>query len=134
MEFVFYYGKTAYICINYIVEKKKITKLYSTSFELAYKYFSVVAALNSIKLANRELELLAFTALKGTISTGGAKHEFITQYGSSMGTIGNIIHVLSGHKLLVKKDKKYIVNPILIVDFNQPLEVTLNLNAKREVI
>lgn len=112
---------------NYNVEKKKITKSYSSAFELAYKYFSVVTALNSIKLKPREMELLVFTSIKGTISTGGAKHEFITMYGSSMGTIGNIIHVLSKHKLIVKKDKKYIINPVLNISFEDGILLTLDL-------
>lgn len=109
------------------MEKKKITKSYTSALDLAHKYFTVVTTLNSIKLTDREMELLVFTAIKGTISTGGAKHEFIETYGSSMGTIGNIIHTLSKHKLIVKKDKKYIINPVLNIDFNSPLLLVLDL-------
>lgn len=112
------------------MEKKKIRKTYGTQYQLAHNYFSVVTALNSIRLKEREMQLLVFTAIKGTISTGGAKHEFITMYGSSMGTIGNIIHSLSKYKLIVKVDRKYIVNPKINLDFSKPLLLILELNAE----
>lgn len=110
---------------------KKITKTYSSSFEMAYKYFSIISLLNSIKLRNRELELLAFTLIKGTISTGGAKYEFITQHGSSMGTIGNMIDRLSKLNFIIKRDKRYIINPILQIDVSKPFELSVKIDAKR---
>ncbi len=109
------------------MEKKKITKKYESPFEVAYKYFAVVATLNSIKMWNRELQLLAFIATRGSISTGGMSEEFKLTYGSSYGTIRNVAGKLVKKKFLVKINNKYTINPQLKLDFTNPVFILLEL-------
>lgn len=98
---------------------QKIKREYNTPVEVAQKYYAMRLALNNIFLSNRELQLLAFTAVRGTISSSSAKEEFVRQFGSTVDTINNMISRLSRHpsKLLVKINGKTRINPALVLDF-----------------
>jgi hypothetical protein len=99
---------------------QKIKREYRTPVEIALKYYAIRLALNNIFLSKRELELLSFTAVRGTISSSSAKDEFVRQFGSSKDTINNMISKLSRHpsKLLVKVNGKTRINPALVIDFS----------------
>lgn len=78
-----------------------------------------------------ELNLLAFTAVRGTISSGGAKEKFIEMFPTSTkASIGNAVYKLTQKGLLIKKDKKIVVNPSIILNFSMPLILQIKLNGK----
>lgn len=111
---------------NYSVQKMR--KGYTSPLRVAIKYYQILSALNNLKLAKREIELMAFTAIRGTISSSMAKNTFIDQFGSSKATIGNIIYKLSKIGLLVKDgDGRVVVNPGILVDFNNNIVIQLKL-------
>ena len=76
--------------MNEKVIVQEINKEYKTPIEIAIKYFSIVLTLSDIYLPPRDLELLAFIAVRGTISSPSAKDEFIKQFDSTIGTINNM--------------------------------------------
>lgn len=98
---------------------QKLKKEYNGSLEVAIQYVTIISAFNSLHLTKREIQLLAFTALKGNISSGGKKDEFISIFGSSIATIGNIIHKLGKKKLLQHIEGKTKIHPSLQLDFSK---------------
>lgn len=96
---------------------QKIKKEYESPIEIALKYYSIILKLNNIPIPNRELELLAFIAVRGTISSPSARDEFIKQFQSTPGTINNMISKLSKLGLIVKQNSKYRVRPSINIDF-----------------
>lgn len=111
---------------------KTIKKTYKDKIEAGVIWFKFITSLNNISLAKRELELMAFTNNRGTISSTSAKNDFCIMFDSSMGTISNITARLLKRKLLVKEKGKIKVNPSLAVDFDNDLVVRFYVNINRE--
>lgn len=112
-----------------IVQKISISN--DDSFQRAIRYYTVILSLNNIFLPPMELNLLAFTGSRGTISSGGAKEKFIEMFPTATkASIGNTIYKLTKRLLLVKIDKKIVVNPEISINFNLPLILQIKLNGK----
>lgn len=109
-------------------------KNYSQPYEVAYAYIKLVVTLNQIHLTPREMQLLAFTAVKGSISSGGAKKLFIEQFNSSMATVGNLIHTLSQKGALVKEGKHIRPIPAFRLDFTKNVSLVFKLEKTNDQV
>lgn len=108
---------------------QKLRKSYPIAVEVGIKYYSILSAINNLELTNREIQLIAFTAVRGTISSGGARESFLQMFGSTKGFLSNMIGRLVKRSLLVKKDGRISVNPIILLDFECPLVLQINLSV-----
>jgi hypothetical protein len=97
------------------------------SFALAEKYYSILSAINNLKLTQREIQLVAFTAIKGNISYANIRQEFCERYASTGPTINNIISKLKKIKVLVKDGTKVKVNPMIILPFEKDITLEIKL-------
>jgi len=111
---------------------QRFNKDLSTELEIAKRYYSIVSVMGDLELTEREIQLVAFTAIKGNISYSSNREEFCKEYNSSSPTINNIISKLKKKNLLIKDSGKIKVNPRILLDFNQ--EITLILNFKKNEI
>lgn len=95
---------------------------------IAEKYYSFLSEMNSLALTTREIQLVAFTAVKGNISNGNVREEFIKKHRTSSATINNIISKLKKLGIFVKKEGKIKVNPVISLDFSKDviLQITLS--------
>lgn len=108
---------------------QKLRKQEKGPMDLAIRYYMILSAINDIGLTEREIQLIAFTAIKGNILYPDIKEEFCTLYKSSSPTINNIISKLKKLSILVKDGNKIKVNPKILLNFedsNIVLQVTLN--------
>lgn len=114
---------------------QKITKKSEDSFALAEMYYSILSVINSLKLTNREIQLLAYSAVKGNLSNANVKEGFKNKYDTSLPTVTNIISRLRKIGVLIKKDRKIIINPVIALDFEQEVHLNIRLyaEAKQEV-
>lgn len=110
---------------------QKLSKDSSNRLELAQKYYSLISALNSLNLTEREIQLIAFSAVRGSISFATVREEFCDLYQSSFPTINNMVSKLKKSFVLIKQGKQIVVNPRIALDFSKPLilQITLTLNA-----
>lgn len=99
----------------------------STDIELAEKYYSILSAINNIHLTEREIQLIAFTAIKGNITYANVREEFCKTYNSTSPTINNIISKLKKIGIFVKENGKVKVNPIIVIDFKKDLFLDIKL-------
>lgn len=109
-----------------IVQKLRIA---ADEFILAEKYYAILSVINNLKLTQREIQLIAFTALKGNMSYKHIREEFCLKYGTTSPTINNMISKLKRLNIFVKDRAKIKVNPIIILPFAQAeivLEIKLN--------
>lgn len=113
---------------------QKLKYVVENPLQRAERYFAIISVLNNLELAKREIQLLAFTAVRGNIGSASSKGEFVQQYDSSLATVGNIITKLSKElegtnlRLLVKEGKKMVtVNRALLLDFNKGLVLQITL-------
>jgi len=106
---------------------QKLKNSSEDSFSLAEKYYSILSAVNSLKLTHREIQLVAFTAIKGNISYSNIRQEFCDRYGSTSPTINNIISKLKRVNILIKDGTKVKVNPMIILPFEKDVTLEIKL-------
>ncbi len=105
---------------------QRITLKEKDALLMAKRYYSILSAISNISLTEREIQLIAFTAVKGNISYSTNRDEFCTLYKSSSPTINNIISKLKKLGLLVKDGGKIKVNPLYLLDFNNNLVIQIS--------
>ena len=109
---------------------QRIRKECDDKFVIAGRYYSVISALNDLKLTERELQLVAFTAVRGNMSYANIRQDFCNVYGTSFATINNMISRMKKIGVFVKEGGKVKVAPAILLDFsnNIVLQVKLEYN------
>jgi hypothetical protein len=110
-----------------IIIVQRLKKNVSTDIELAEKYYSILSAINSLKLTEREIQLIAFTAVKGNITYANVREEFCKRYNSTSPSINNIISKLKRVGIFIKENGKVKVNPIIVINFTKDLTLDIKL-------
>jgi TATA-box binding protein (TBP) (component of TFIID and TFIIIB) len=106
---------------------QKLKRSIDTDIELAEKYYSLLSAVNSLKLTEREIQLIAFTSIKGNITYANVREEFCNKYNSTSPSINNIISKLKKVGIFIKENGKVKVNPIISIDFTKDLTLEIKL-------
>ena len=106
---------------------QRLKKSSEDSYAVAEKYYSLLSTLNKLQLTEREIQLIAFTAIKGNISYANVRQEFCDKYKSSPPTINNIISKLKKVGIFVKDGTKVKVNPAIILNFENNIVLQISL-------
>ena len=109
-----------------------LRKDFKEPLERALRYYSMISVWNNLNLSQRQIQLLAHTAVRGTISSLSSKEEFCKLFGSSPATVNNMISELSSIGLLVKVQGKYKVNKAIDLDFSKDLILVFKLFGSQE--
>ena len=108
-----------------IVQKLKVIR--DDSFLLAEKYYAILSAINNLKLTQREIQLIAFTAISGNMSYKYIREEFCNKHDTTSATINNIISKLKRMGVLVKDGSKIKVNPVILLNFSNDVMLEVKL-------
>ena len=114
---------------NTVIQELK--KSLEDEYVVAQKYYSILSAINNLNLTKREIELIAFTAVKGTISYANSRAQFCEKYNTT--TANNIVSKLKKVGIFVKHLGKIKVNPIIVIDFKKNLNLVIRLVHNEEV-
>jgi DNA-binding MarR family transcriptional regulator len=106
---------------------QKLKKQVEDEYVRAEKYYTILSAVNNLKLTEREIQLIAYTAIKGNITYANVREEFCKKYKTSSPTINNIISKLKKMNIFIKQDGKVKINPIIVLDFNKELSLQISL-------
>jgi len=106
---------------------QSLKKVVQTDIQLAEKYYSVLFTINNLHLTEREIQLIAFTAIKGNITYANVREEFCKTYNSTSPTINNIVSKLKRLGIFIKENGKVKVNPKIIIDFHKDLMLNIKL-------
>ena len=106
---------------------QSLKKDVSTDFQLAEKYYNILFTINNLHLTEREIQLIAFTAIKGNITYANVREEFCKTYNSTSPTINNIVSKLKRLGIFIKENGKVKVNPKIIIDFKKDLMLNIKL-------
>ena len=106
---------------------QRMKKQEADNFSLAEKYYSILSAVNNLKLTQREIQLIAFTAIRGNISYANIRQEFCEKYKTTSPTINNIISKLKKVGIFVKDGSKVKVNPVIILPFDKDVTLEIKL-------
>ncbi len=113
--------------LNYDMIVQSLKRNISSDVELAEKYYNVLFVINNIHLTEREIQLVAFTAIKGNITFANVREEFCKTYNSSSASINNIISKLKKIGIFIKENGKVKINPKIIIDFTKDLMLNIKL-------
>jgi hypothetical protein len=111
---------------------QKLAMQHSDKYKLAQKYYSLISALNNLKLTEREIQLVAYTAIKGTITYANARTEFCQMYNTTTATINNIVSKLKKVGIFIKEDSKVKVNPVIVLDFDKHINLFIQLEHEED--
>ena len=106
---------------------QRLKKPVEDDIVLAEKYYRILSAVNDLKLTNREIQLIAFAAVKGNISYANIRQEFCAQYKSTSAAINNITSKLKKMGVFVKDGTKVKVNPLILLNFNRDIILQISL-------
>lgn len=106
---------------------QKLQKKLPSNIEKAIRYYSILSVVDNLKLTHKQVELLAFTSVRGTITSPSARREFVEMFDSSLQSLENIKNKLKRRGWLVEVDKKYRVNPRVNLDFSRDIFLQINL-------
>jgi prefoldin subunit 5 len=119
------------------LEKRVVLQRLQKSFTPLSKgvvYYTIISAFNSLRLTDREIQLLAYTNFRGTISSITAKNQFCNIYDTSLATVNNLISKLKKKKLLVKTGGKICVNHVLNINLKDKAILHIKLNNATEEV
>jgi hypothetical protein len=106
---------------------QKLQRKLPSNIEKAIMYYTILSVVNNLKLTDKQVELLAFTSVRGTITSPSARSEFVEMFDSSLQSLENIKNKLKRKGWLVEVDKKYRVNPRVNLDFTRDIVLQINL-------
>lgn len=109
---------------------QRLKKAVDTDLQLAEKYYSILSAINNLNLTQREIQLVAFTAIKGNITYANVREEFCKLHNTTSPTINNIISKLKKIGIFIKEGGKVKINPMIVIDFKK--DVTLGITLVHE--
>ena len=113
------------------MEVQRLNKIVNDEYETAQQYYEILGVLNDLGLAKGEIQLIAFTAIKGNITLGNIRKEYCTKYDTTIATINNIVHRMKKKNIIHKVDGMLIVNPkINQIDFSQDLGLIISVTQK----
>jgi len=112
---------------------QKLRKGFEDKYTLAQKYYGILSVLNNLSLTEREIQLIAYTAIRGSVSFANVRKDFCERYDSSNATVNNIVSRMKKLGVMIKDEGKVKLNPIVALDFEKDviLQVILS-NEKRE--
>lgn len=122
-----------YICTNHhVIMEKRITyqKLgasFKDRYALAQRYYELLFCLNSFNVTEREIELIAFTAIKGNISFANVKEEFCKKHKTTLATVNNMISRLKKIGIFIKEEDKMKVLPRIVLNFENDITLEMKL-------
>ena len=111
---------------------QKLQKSLDDEYAIAQQYYSILSAINNLGLTKREIELIAYTAVKGTISYANVRAQFCERYNTTTATINNIVSKLKKIGIFVKDSGKVKVNPVIVLDFQKNLNLVIRIAHNEE--
>ena len=119
---------------------QKLNKGVDSNIQLAEKYYAILSSINDLDLTTREIQLIAFTAIKGNITHANIRDEFCRVYNTTSPTINNIISKLKKKGIFIKsvtKEDEYPnkvkVNPKIVLDFSKDIVLQITLSHDKQV-
>ena len=109
---------------NVITQRMKVV---GDALKKAERYYNILSAVNDLKLTQKEIQLIAFMSVKGSISLSSVRSEFCREYATSEPTIYNIISRMKKIGIFTKEDNRVKLNPRIALDFNKNIKLEVVL-------
>ena len=105
-------------------------KTYDDRMGKAFKYYSLISILHSYNLTKKQIQLLSFTAIRGTITPPQARKDFQAQFKCPEASINNLKSQLTKKGLLIKDNGQHRVWPKIKPDFSLDIILQTHMNGQ----
>lgn len=113
------------------MEVQRLAVITKDRYQRCQKYFQVLNALNDLGLTKSEINLIAYTALNGDITSSEHRKEFCEMYSTTTATINNMVDRLKKKNILQKDKRLIFVNPVLTkVPFDESFALVITINKE----
>jgi DNA-binding MarR family transcriptional regulator len=102
---------------------QRLKKELDNDTSVSYRYYSVLSALNDLELTEREVQLMSFIAVSGSISIPSNREKFCSTYQTTGATVNNMVSKLKKRNLLLK----IVVNPLISLDFSSDISLEIKI-------
>ena len=109
---------------------QRMVYMLGDKYIIAQRYYGVLSVMNGLGLTEREIQLVAYAAIRGNMSYANIRGEFCERYKTSGATINNMISKLKRMGIFIKDNGKVKVSPKLILNFDN--DVVLQVSMKHE--
>jgi len=106
---------------------QKMKKGHKNVLSMAQCYYNILSVFNEIGLTEREVQLIAFIAVRGNIMGKELKHEFCKKYSTTTPTINNMVSRLKKKEMLIKKDGRIVVEPAIALNFKNNILLEIRI-------
>ena len=109
---------------------QKFKPTIDSEFEVAKRYYAVVSGVSELSLTDMELNLLAYMAVKGSISNTNVKSNFCEAFLSTEKSVNNVINRLTKRGLLYKHEGKVKILQNIALNFKEPVIIKITFDAE----
>jgi len=114
------------------MKAQRLNKEVQNRFDVAHKYYQILSVLNDMRLSEGEVQLMAYTAIRGNITEKKFRKEYCIFYDTTIATINNVVHRLKKRKLLLKDNGIIFINPsINTLDYSEGISLIVNLTLEQ---
>lgn len=106
---------------------QRLKKTITADVDVAQRYYAILSALNDFQLTEREAQLMAFIATHGSVSISENRKKFCEDFATTSATVNNMVSKLKKKSLLIKKEGRIVVNPIISLNFKKDLQLEIKL-------
>lgn len=75
---------------------------------VSYRYYSVLSALNDLMLTTREVQLMSFIAVSGSISVPSNRDKFCKTYKTTGATVNNMVSKLKKEIFFLRRMERLL--------------------------
>ena len=111
-----------------LITYQRLRKVYGDSYKVAEGYYGIMSVLNGIGMTEREVQLVAYTAIRGNITYGNVRDEFCRRHNTSGATINNMVSRLKRLNVFIKENGKVRVNPKLVMNFDNGVVLEIKMD------
>lgn len=109
----------------------KIRKTFKDEMDFTVKFYTLLNVLNNLKLTPLEIKVIAYVAVKGSISRGNPMEKFVSLLGSTYKSVSKTVNKLTRQGILIQKNRKTAINPSLVFNINGGVALQLNMGYEQ---
>jgi DNA-binding MarR family transcriptional regulator len=106
---------------------QRLKKIVPRDIDVAQRYYAILSTLNGFQLTERELQLMAFVAVNGSVSISGNREKFCNDFKTTSATVNNMVSKLKKKQVLTKSEGRIVINPMINLDFKKDLQLEIKI-------
>ena len=109
---------------------QKINIVSRDRMDKAKVYYACISSLNGLGMTEREIQLMAYMAVNGSVSNIGTRNGFCKEYDTTPAVVTNLVSSLKKKRMVIKRNKKVMIAPPIALDFSKNVKLEVTIGAE----